>query len=248
MGTVRGPAGPAGGATVRIDRIVADREVRTDVTADPEGRWELRDVPGGRYRVRAFLAPTLAQTTAEVRFLRDRDEHTFELVMEEQQGLVLRADSAPDPPTVGNPVNLVLLVAQRTVDPDGIVRAAPLAGAVVELGGLGRWVLRDDGGFGSDSATVRLTDGGRARFELRCEVAGPPGLSLRVPVTVAPAPTTTAQGAPPAERQVTVETIAIEVPPCEAPARATTTTGDEDPPSGSTTSTRPPTSTSSTSP
>ena len=36
-------------------------------------------MPGGRYRVRAFLAPVYAQTSAEVRFLTDGEEHTFDL-------------------------------------------------------------------------------------------------------------------------------------------------------------------------
>lgn len=243
VGSVRGPTGPLAGATVRVDRIVAGREVRHDVLTGPDGRWELRDVPGGRYRVRAYLAPSYAQTSAEVRFLADGEEHTFDLVLDDQRGVVVRADVAPDQPTVGAAVNLVVLVVRRTVAADGVVRSTPLAGITVELGGLGRWVLRDDDDGTGDSGTgdttsttfdtgtsisARLTEGGRARFELRCLTAGASGLSLRVPVAIEAAPGTTTPAAPAttatSEPLVTVETVPLELPACADPAPASTTT------------------------
>lgn len=252
VGSVRGPAGPLAGATVRVDRLVAGRELRRDVVTGPDGRWELRDVPGGRYRVRAFLAPTFAQTTAEVRFLADREEHTFDLVVDDQRGLVVRADAAPDQPVVGGLVNVVVLVVQRIVDPDGVVRSTPLAGVTVELSGLGRWVPRDDPGppgtidaptSTSTSTSVRLTDGGRAGFELRCLSAGAPGLVLRVPRTVETAPVDPAVAGP-TEPLVTLETVALDLPACAADTAAspTTSAGSD----GSSTTTTSTTSSSST--
>src|SRR5690606_1191562 len=77
VGTVTGPDGPVAGATVRIERLVAGREVRTDVTTASDGRFALDGVPGGRYRVRAFLPPDLAQTAPELRFVADGGEHAF---------------------------------------------------------------------------------------------------------------------------------------------------------------------------
>ncbi len=239
VGTVRGPEGPLAGAVVRVDRLVAGREIRRDVRTAPDGRWELRDVPGGRYRVRAYLAPSYAQTTADVRFLNDGEEHAFDLVVEDQRGLVVRADVAPDQPTVGNPVNLVVLVARRVVAEDGVVRSTPVAGEFVELRGLGRWELRDDtdetdgggddggldGGLGpttsttfdpGPSASVLLGSSGQARFELRCLSAGAPGLSLQVPAEADVGTSTT--GVPPDE------TVALDLPACVDPASSTTTT------------------------
>jgi hypothetical protein len=249
VGTVRGPAGPLAGATVRIDRLVGGHEVRHDVRTAADGRWELRGVPGGRYRVRAFLAPAFAQTAAEARFLADGEEHSFDLVVDDQRGVVVRADVAPDQPTLDAAVNLVVYVVQRTVAADGVVRSTPVSGTVVELSGLGRWVLRDDssdGGSTDDGSTddtsssttsttfveppspsVALSSGGRARFELVCVRTGASGLTLRVPVVVRSAP-----GSPPpaspttstTEPQVTVESVALELPACIDPRAATTTT------------------------
>jgi hypothetical protein len=241
VGSVTGPSGPVGGATVRIDRLVAGRVIRHDVLAGPDGRWELRDVPGGRYRVRAFQAPTYAQSGAEVRFLPDGEESTFDLKVEEQQGVVVRADVAPDQPLRGAPVNLVVLVVQRTVSPDGIIGTTPVGNAYVELSGLGRWVVRDDS---SPSGATDSTDGsttstfeaasseqgavlsgdGRATFELRCVKAGAPGLKLRIPVLVAPQPAPTAPGSTTTEPAPTTEEVALELPACIDPHATTTTT------------------------
>ena len=205
VGTVRGPEGPVPGATVHVERLVGERRIGRDLLSGPDGTWTLDGVPGGRYRVRAYLPPSLAQPASEVRFLADGDEHRFDLVLEDQGGLVVRSDIAPDQPPVGAAVNLVVLVANRTVGVDGVVRAAPVTGVLVELTGLGRWVLRDDtapvpttsstlvgpGDPGTTSTTEpqsaasarqRLDGRGQARFELRCRERGAPGLALRVPV------------------------------------------------------------------
>lgn len=237
-GSVQGPAGLLPGATVRIERLVAGREIRTDVLTGPDGRFVLGGVPGGRYRVRAFLAPSYAQVIPEVRFLEDGEEHTFDLVVEEQSGLVVRADVAPDTPLLDQPVNLVALVATRSVDGDGIVRYVPVVGATVELVGLGRWQLRDDSApsapststsrpLGTTTTTARRTlspqartDGsGHVRFELRCTATGNPALALQIPVTVTPAPDPS--GAPVAP-QPSTQTVALELPACVDPATTTT--------------------------
>jgi hypothetical protein len=237
VGTVSGPEGLLAGATVRIERLVDGREIRHDVLTGPDGRWELRDVPGGRYRVRAFLAPVYAQTKSETKFLTDDDEHSFDLKVEDQRGVVVRSDVAPDQPVVDNAVNLVVLVVQRVVGDDGVVRARPLTGTFVELTGLGRWVARDDsttttilddgsGGGGSFDQGATLSGDGRATFELQCVQAGAPGLALRIPVLVIPPPapagtgsttTTTAPGQ-------TTEEVPLDLPACVDPAAANTTT------------------------
>ncbi|MGK2950250.1 MAG: carboxypeptidase-like regulatory domain-containing protein [Acidimicrobiales bacterium] len=243
VGTVRGPTGPVPGATVRIERIGAGGQQGTDVLTDADGRFELAGAPGGRYRVRAFLAPALAQTVAEVRFLADAQEHAFDLVVEDRRGLAVRADAAPEPPVAGQPVNVVVLVASIVVDGDGVVRHQPVGGRLVELVGLGRWELREVPPAETTSTTVeesfppstvpalpsssvRTDSAGRARFELVCGTAGPAGLALRVPVTVAPPAVTTTT---PSATSTTVtpltttETVALELPDCVAPGAPPTT-------------------------
>ncbi len=241
-GTVRGPSGPVGGATVRLERLVAGHEIRTDALTAPDGSFAVTGVPGGRYRVRAFLAPRLAQVVPDVRFLEDGKEHVFDLVVEAQSGLLVRADVAPDPPLLGQAVNLVAVVTDRTVDADGIVRAEPVRGISVELVGLGRWVLRDDAADSSTTTTsststsvpfesttsttapersgpspVDRTDAsGQVRYRLRCERVGAPGLALRVPVTLAPV-------AGSSEPRSGTQTIVLELPPCVERASTTTT-------------------------
>ena len=244
VGTVTGPRGPVAGATVRIDRLVAGREIRKDVVTAADGRWELKDVPGGRYRVRAFLAPVYAQLEPEVRFLADGEEHTFDLVVEDQRGLVVRSDVAPDQPALWGDVNLVVLVVQRTVSQDGVVRSTPVAGTFVELLGLGRWVVRDDTtgttdttllpGQSTTSTTLDeggstgtfLSNGGIARFELRCQRTGDPGLTLRVPVVLAPEPSPAGTGSTTTTTAAPVqssEDVRLELPACTDPEATTTT-------------------------
>ena len=244
-GTVSGPSGLVPGATVRVERLVAGREVRTDVLTGADGRFLLDGVPGGRYRVRAFLAPALAQTTPEVRFLADDEEHAFDLVVEDHGGVAVLADAAPAQPLVEGPVNVVVRVLNRTVDADGIVRSVGVGGASVELTGLGRWNVRDDRAPASTpgsptsttlastttsttrppSTVAARTDGaGQVRFELRCDAPGDPGLVLRVPIRQAAAPSSTDPAAPPttAAPVVTMEPYPLDLPDCIDPATTTT--------------------------
>jgi hypothetical protein len=258
-GSVQGPGGLIPGATVRIERLVADREVRTDVLTGPDGRFTVEGAPGGRYRVRAFLAPSFIQLEPEVRFLADGEEHAFDLSVEQVGGLVVRADVAPDTPVVDEPVNLVAAVLTRTVGADGILRSTPVTGATVELVGLGRWRLRspaeadppdeEEPGpstsvtFGTTTTTtsrqsapspLARTDGrGIVRYELRCQTAGDPGLALRIPVTITPPPD--ASGAPSAPQQGT-ETVTLQLPACVDNTTATTA-GSAPSSSGSTSTT-----------
>jgi hypothetical protein len=235
LGTVTGPAGLLPGATVRIERLVGSQVVRHDVVSGADGRFELRGVPGGRYRVRAFLAPALAVTAPDVRFLQDGQEHAFDLLLTDQRGVVARASVAPDPPYLLEDVNLAIVVASRSVDPDGIVRSVPVPGVRVELDGVGAWGLRSsDDGRGppprgstttqgvSPQSTTAFTDAlGEVRFELTCLQPGPSGLSLLVAVTVTPP---AVEGQPPPLPEQRLERLDLELPDCIDPASTTTTT------------------------
>lgn len=256
VGAVQGPSGLVVGATVRIERLVAGQVIRNDVVTGPDGRYALVGVPGGRYRVRAFLPPSLAQVTPEVQFLSDKTEHTIDLTLKQMSGLVVRSDAAPEPPLLHRPVNVVASVSNRTVGADGVVRSTPVAGITVDLMGLGRWVLRNDGSSPEEddtstttgvtleptttttirnnrtsSISARTDSSGQVTFGLRCESTGSPGLSLRVPVTVTGPPDD--QGNPGAP-QNTTQTVDLDLPACIDPATTTTLA-----PSSTTSTTRP---------
>jgi hypothetical protein len=204
-GIVVGPDGPVPQATVRVERLVGDQVRRTDVVAGADGRYSVRGIPGGRYRVRAFLPPTFAQVDPELFFLADRDERRVDLDVERFEGLTATAAVAPNPPVVDQPVNLVVQLAARSVDGDGVARVVPQGGRRIELLEPTRWSLVSD--------AVQITDGGgRAVYELRCEVAGAPRLLVRVMGTT---DATTLQPLAP---------IALAVPDCIASNGVGTTT------------------------
>jgi hypothetical protein len=236
-GSVSGPSGPLPGATVSVEHLVGSRATRTDAVTGADGRFAVPNLPGGRYRVRAYLAPALALVTPEVRFIEDGKESTFDLKVEDQRRVVARAAVAPGAPFLGDDVNLAVVVANRTVDADGVVRSVPIPGLRVELSGLGAYTLRgpDPSGnpfaprttttFSFQPATVAFTDGlGQVQFELRCSQAGDPGLELLVSVTVTP---TEVPGQPPGVPTTQVQHVALNVPPCIDPASTTTTTAPD---------------------
>jgi hypothetical protein len=171
-GVVRGPDGPVAGATVRVERLVDTRSVATDVLSGLDGTWQLTGIQGGRYRVRAWRAPDLAGRPT-VLFLEAARPATLELRLERRDGVAVTAAIAPDPPPVGSPANLSVVVAQRSVDDQGIVRAVPLAGVAVELLALGSWTVRPP--------TATTTDaGGRAGWQVVCRAAGDQELAVSV--------------------------------------------------------------------
>ena len=195
-GAVVGPDGAAGGAIVRVERLVGDAVIRTDVTAGPDGTWRLPSIKGGRYRVRAFRVPDLAQARNEVLLLGGDETRRLDLRVDAYTGLTVTKALAPNPPPVGEPTNLVVRAVRRTVDSDGFVRSRPLVGVQVELFGSGRWAL--------SSSNPAVTDGGgNARFRLSCREAGSNPLSVLVDGT---------------------ETVDLELPACERPEATTTTT------------------------
>jgi hypothetical protein len=217
-GSVNSAQGPVPGATVRVEHLVDDRPPPVDVLTGPDGRWDMPNIAGGRYRVRAFLPPAFAQTQPEVFFLTDGEQHTLDLNVESFAGVALAAAVAPDPPQLNQPLTLVIRVARKTVDSGGVVRSDPIVNASVALTGLQGWSVRGSNSVASDA-------NGDATFTLDCRAAG----ASQIQVTVRATPTD-----PP-------QTSTLEVSPCSAPAATTT------PPPSSSSSSGPP-STSSGSP
>ena len=210
-GSVNGPQGPTSGATVRVEHLVEDDPPPMDVVTGPDGRWDLPNIAGGRYRVRSFLAPSLAQTRPEIFFLLDGEQRNLDLNLENFVGASLAAAIAPDPPLLNEPATLVVRVARKTVDGNGVVDGQPIVNASVVLTGTPGWTVR-----GPSSA---FTDGnGDASFTVECRAAG----ASQVDVAVRPTPTD-----PP-------QTAALDVAPCSGPtptsAPPTTGSGSSGPP------------------
>ena len=248
IGSVSGPGGLIPGATVRIEHLVGSGAVVHDVLSGPDGKYVLDAIPGGRYRVRAFLAPALAMTKPATQFLQDGKETTFDLVMEDQRRVVASAEISPSVPYLDEGVNLSAVVATQAVDVDGIVRSTPVPGLRVELVGLGRWDLRSGSlrtpldprvstTTTAPQSAVRFTDSlGAVSYELRCRTTGPPDLALLVTVTVQPA---AVEGQPVPPPELREERLTLALPECVDPT-ATTNPFQADPPDTerSTTTTR----------
>ncbi len=217
-GRVLGPDGGAGGAVVRVERLVGDAVQRRDVPTGPGGAFDLANVPGGRYRVRAFLSPRLAMMGSEIFFLEDGGDKELELRTEVFDGLTVKGSTNPASPLVGQGVNVAVRVAQRSVDANGVGREVPLPGVPVRIqtsgfAELGRAAAPEPGPDADpasddeepETATSRATDpNGVVVFELACDRAGPTSAVAVVgsgdseesfPIEVpacSPAPTTTA--------------------------------------------------------
>ena len=172
-GSVGGPNGPTGGATVEVQRLVGDATATARVGAGPDGRWSLPGVLGGRYRVGAWRVPDQTLASPAIFFLGGSENRTVTLTLQSFSGPVVTAAVAPNPPLVSQPANLVVDVSNRAVDANGIGRSNPTAGARVQLAGAGTWQLT--------SPNPTTTDGGgQASWQLTCQASGSQPLGVTV--------------------------------------------------------------------
>lgn len=197
QGTVIGPEGPVAGAIVRIERLVDDSVAVADVHTQPDGTWTVAGILGGRFRVRAWRAPDLAQVEPEIFFLDGAETKALNLPVNRYGGLAAVADIAPEPPVVDDQANLVIQVTNRGVDDQGVVRGLPAGGVQVELFGSAEWRVAGENPTQADGNGV-------ASFRVRCASAGRHPLSVVL------------------NNQ---EAVPIDVPQCvERPVEETTTT------------------------
>jgi hypothetical protein len=250
-GVVNGPQGPVPGAVVHAERLVGDASATMDILTGPDGRFEMPTILGGRYRVRAWKpAPdNLALVEPQVFFLEGSEKKQLTLALTLYQGVSATAAIAPDPPLINSPANLVVLVVNRSVDPSGIVRSAPVPSVRVELFGAGDWRVLTP-------VATTADEGGRARWTLECRRVGQQPLSvvigetdafnLNLPGCTVPPPSPEDQ---PTDEEATTTTAAAtpaSTTSTSAPARTTSTTATTAPSASSTTTTtngRPTTST-----
>lgn len=201
-GVVVGPDGAVPGAVVRIERLVGDAVQVRDVRTGGDGTFRVDGLPGGRLRVRAFQPPALTMTQPEIFFLGGDEERDLRLNVTRHTGPDVRASTAPEAPRVGDLVNLLVWVAERVVDDDGVARTVPRPGVPVDIQSSG-WVYVDG---------RPITDAeGVALFTFRCD--------RETSVTA-----TALIGTAPEQRS-----YPLEVPGCASrPVTTTTSTTDPD--------------------
>ncbi len=171
VGRVDGPDGPLSGARVRLERLAGDGVATVEVPTGPDGSWNVQNVLGGRYRVRAYQAPSFGMTRAQVVFVDSPRAKPIILRVDRFEGTRIDAVIAPQPPVVDSPSNLKVRVTVRGVDSQGIVRSTPRASAMVTLSGTGSWSLSSSNPSFTDAA-------GEALFQLTCLAAGAQPLTV----------------------------------------------------------------------
>jgi hypothetical protein len=193
VGTVFGPTGPVGGATVEADRLVDNEMATTTVTTAPDGSFLIGSILGGRYRVRAWQSPTLALTQPEIFFLGGTESHQLQLHLDAFTGPDVSTSVNPTTMEVGDTANLVVQVTNPSVDQHGIVRDQPDAGVQVTLANGPAWTVENSNPQATGS-------NGQVMFQISCSSPGTNSLSVGIgsgppqPVTVPdcvePPPTT----------------------------------------------------------
>lgn len=193
-GTVMGPGGPVGGATVEVDRFVGDSYASARATTAADGTWTVANILGGRYRVRAWQTPSLAMAQPQVVFLKGDQRLSVPLQVTSYQGPDVSVAINPPTPILDQPTNLLVQVTNPTVGSDGVVRNPPVPGAVVTLVEGPNWTVAN----GNPQST---NGNGQVLFEVACTSLGSDALSAQV-----------GTGAP----------IALQMPACSPPPTTTT--------------------------
>lgn len=227
-GTVLGPGGPVGGAVVEADRLVGDAVAVAHTTTAADGSWSLRNILGGRYRVRAWHGPNLDLPSPQIIFLAAGQPQSLTLQLSAYPGPQVSSAVNPANPVAGQPVNLVVQVTNPTVGSDGVLTYQPVGATPV--------ALVDGPGWRVKGANQAPTDAnGRALFSLVCTTPGPDPLSaqvgagnptpLQMPDCTAPPPPPVATTPPASPGPTTSTTCPNGGPPSSTvPGSATTTT------------------------
>ncbi len=163
-GIVRGPDGePVPGAVVVLTRVLGDQRAVLKVETNNDGRYLASNVKGGVVELYAFKPPDLSAGDAKVVFASGKT--TQDLSLGDFSDLEIRWSVGPGQPTIGRPINLTIQLNVRRVDPDGIVRPAPLEGIAVRIVPLAA--------LQPVAETERVTDArGLASFSMLCTGAG----------------------------------------------------------------------------
>lgn len=160
-GKVVGPEGPVAGAIVGIERLTSDGIGELRLQSNAAGTWQVEQLPGGRYRVRAWKPGELTSGSSEVRFVVEKAAEEFDFT-------VVAVDPTPTLDLIhggaiyaGHSGTVAVVVTQRTIDADGIMVTAPVSGALVSV--------HTSAEVSLTAGSLRVTDEeGSASFTLRC--------------------------------------------------------------------------------
>ncbi len=165
-----------------------------EALSGPDGGYRFQRLYGGRWRIRAWLAPTLATLEQPAFFLGATEQKVLDLKVKAVPDLDVTSKMAPDPPLVGWLAELAVLVVNQTVDAEGKVVRLPVGATEVTVGLTASWSL-------GDAPATKLTDvDGTARWTMSCGDEGVHAAKLVVsarefpltlPSCLSPASTTT---------------------------------------------------------
>lgn len=164
-GVVSGPDGALPGAIVRADRLVGDGVQPFAVRAFDDGTWLLEDLPGGRYRVRAYLPPDLTMVEPVVFYLRNDENREVPLTVRTFRGLEVLAGTTPETLFVGDAVSLAVSVMERYVDEEGVGRLRPRVNVPVRV--------RSSGWREIDEPVDTTDENGMVVFTYECDRVTP---------------------------------------------------------------------------
>lgn len=173
------------GAVVRVERVTSRGSGVIDVVADESGQWELADLLGGRFRVRAFVPGTLRTIRSDVVSLGPEEAAVISSVVGPPSEELALALAGPEELVSTVDATVAVVVSRQTVDADGLVVWIPEPSVVVE-------VTVDPPLTLLSERSVFADGGGAARFRLDCPVGrwrltasiGGVGRSLELPPCV----------------------------------------------------------------
>ncbi len=161
------------GATVEVERIVGNTSAALTTTTDAQGNWEIKDVLGGRYRLRAWRAPDVAVTQPAILFADASSTATVDLAGQLIGPVEVSAAAAPTSAAIDDEINVGFRLESRAVDPQGIVRTSQLGDIGVTIDGATNAELQS----GSPVSRSTRRDG-QVQWTMRCTAAGPLSVTM----------------------------------------------------------------------
>ena len=134
-GAVNGPDGSVAGASVLIERFVGTDSASLMLSTDGSGRYAVAGLLGGRYRVRAWLAPLYTSVQSATNFVADGDRLEADIAVERHDATSLQLVPSVGAVLVGNRAAVTAQVSHEVVDGNGVVQAVASGGVELTLAG-----------------------------------------------------------------------------------------------------------------
>ncbi len=125
---------PVPQADVQVERIIGDVSSSINVKADAGGRFRAPQLLGGRYRVRAFLPPSLSMRNAEVLFLPENGQaEGLELSLSNESSSKFSGRFQGDVARVGSNHTVIIEFRNAQVNSEGIIEDGPVPNELVAI-------------------------------------------------------------------------------------------------------------------